>query len=160
MSTSIDRFSPYPVPRLSDRDTLRRIGGAFPLVVRMLDQLKLSRRDQAALLGLSVRSLQRGLNGRLPSLSEDQVTRLSLLSGIYQALLRTLPPESAARWLTQLQQDAPFYDQTPLAYIRETGIPGLYAIRQRLDAAAQGNFTSSLEDRRRASSLPHPAIDL
>ena len=160
MPTSTDLPSPDPTPRLSDPATLREMGAALPLVIKMLDEWTLKRSDQAALLGLSVRSLQRGLNGRLPLLDRDQVTRLSLITGIYRALQLRFPPESAARWFKHPQHGAPFHDQTPLAYARETGIPGLYAIRRLLDAAAHGNFTTSPGDRRYANSFPQPPIDL
>ena len=58
------------------------------------------------------------------------------------------------------QRSAPFYNRTLLGYVRETGIPRLYTTRHLLDAATHGNFTSSLEDRRRAGSLLQPGNDL
>jgi hypothetical protein len=133
---------------------------ALPLVLWMFDEWKSRRNDQAALLGLRVRSLQSNLNGRLPSLSQDQVIRLSLISGIYQALRRTFPPQSAERWFKHPQHGAPFHDRTPLAYARESGIPGLYAMRRLLDAAAHRSITSNPDERHSASRLGQPAIDL
>ena len=160
MLTSTETLSPDPAPRLYDKDTLRQMRAALPLVIRMLDDLEIRRSDQATLLGLSVRSLQRSLNGLLPALGHDQVTRLSLISEIYRALLRMYPPERAARWFKHPQHGAPFHARTPLAYVCETGIPGLYGTRRLLEAAALGNFTTSPEDRRLASQVPQPAIDL
>lgn len=146
--------------RLSDPVTLQRMSAALPLVLRMLEDLGLGREDQATLTGIRVRNLQRSLKDGVRPLCQDQVTRLSLLSGIYQALLRTFPEDTARRWFTRPQQGAPFNGQTPLAYMRDTGIIGLYATRSLLDAASHGNFSTSAEDRRAAAQLPQPAFSL
>ncbi|MFC6619594.1 antitoxin Xre-like helix-turn-helix domain-containing protein [Deinococcus radiophilus] len=67
-------------------------------MVRMLDDLQVNRGQQARLLDLSERTLQRALQGDLPKrLSVDQFTRMSLVTGIYKACASCLwvrPPKS------------------------------------------------------------------
>jgi uncharacterized protein (DUF2384 family) len=69
------------------------------------------------------------------TLSQDQLTRISYIVGIYKALHILLPQELADRWVTQPNDNPFFGGQTPLDTIIRRGIPGLQQVRSLLDAA-------------------------
>ena len=152
--------SSSPKLTLGDPLTESRFAAALPAVIRMLDRWHLSRNDQAELLSLGVRSLQRSIQGLIPEINRDQLARLSLISGIFQALHRSQLPESADGWFTRQNDGMPFCGRTPLAYTKDAGIGGLFVIRRLLDQAALGNFESTLAERQAASLIPQPEIDL
>jgi len=132
----------------------------LPYVLRMLELLNVPREDHATLLGLSPRALQLHLKGVTLDLNEEQITRMSLLGGIYKCLYMIFPPSTAAAWFTRHDDAPPLLGQTPLAYALREGIPGLYAMRRTLEGDALGNFNTTIEDRRRASKIRQPPFTL
>ncbi|MGY2894937.1 hypothetical protein [Deinococcus sp. UYEF24] len=158
----MSRLSKDPSQQLDLRDPAvrRHFADALPVVVRILGCWKVRREDQAILLGLSLLSLRRHLQGATLDLSETNITRMSLISGIYQDLHRIYPVEIADAWFNRRNDAAPFFGHTPLAYACKTGLSGLVDIRRGLAAAVHGNFQSTPEDRRRASLIPQPDIHL
>jgi uncharacterized protein (DUF2384 family) len=71
-------------------------------------------------------------------LTQDQLTRISCLVGIYKALHILLPTEYADRWMTQPNDNPLFGGRPPLDYAVRNGIPGLQQIRNLLDSARGG----------------------
>jgi hypothetical protein len=72
------------------------------------------------------------------TLDEDQLTRISLLVGIYKALNILYSPKLADAWMTLPNTNPMFGGDTPLSYARRGGIPALLRIRQLLDARRGG----------------------
>ncbi|AWT37359.1 hypothetical protein DM785_16735 (plasmid) [Deinococcus actinosclerus] len=148
------------LPDLSRRADRIRLSAALPAVIRMLDAWQLTREQQAELLTLGVRTVQRASKGTdAPELSADQLTRLSLITGIYKALhtLYTLSPDT---WPQRPNNRHPFLGRTPLELMLTSGIPGLLAVRRLLDGDRGGQYSVSPQARAEADRLPQPDLDL
>lgn len=72
------------------------------------------------------------------TLDEDQLTRVSLLVGIYKALNILYSQKLADAWMTLPNTNAMFGGDTPLNYVKKGGIPALLRLRQLLDARRGG----------------------
>ncbi|HEX3661691.1 MAG TPA: antitoxin Xre/MbcA/ParS toxin-binding domain-containing protein [Acidobacteriaceae bacterium] len=90
------------------------------------------------LLGGIPRSTLCRLKTASRTLTQDQLTRISYLVGIYKALHILLPDEHADRWMTQPNDNPLFGGRPPLDYGVRNGILGLQQIRSLLDAARGG----------------------
>jgi Protein of unknown function (DUF2384) len=71
-------------------------------------------------------------------LSADQLTRVSLLIGIYKALNILYSQKLADAWMTLPNTNPIFGGDTPLNYVKNGGIPALMRVRQLLDARRGG----------------------
>jgi Protein of unknown function (DUF2384) len=127
-----------PLPDLSDPVARARLALGLPAVLRILARWEVPRRAQATLLGLSRRTLQRAAAGHVPRLSADQVTRMSLIVGIYTALHSLQGAAVADGWLTRANNRVPFNGRPPLEYLQRESLPGLWAVRRMLEADRQG----------------------
>lgn len=153
-------MSTQTLPDLSRRADRIRLSAALPAVIRMLDAWHLTRGQQAELLTLGVRTVQRASKGTdAPELSADQLTRLSLITGIHTALhvLYTRTPDS---WPKRPNGRYPFVGRTPLDLMLTSGIPGLLAVRRLLDGDRSGQYRASPQARAEAARLPQPDLDL
>jgi uncharacterized protein (DUF2384 family) len=90
------------------------------------------------LLGGIPRSSLYKLRTAAGTLSQDELTRISYVVGIYKALNILLPEELADRWMTQPNDYFLFGGQPPLDYAVQAGIPGLQQLRSYLDHARGG----------------------
>lgn len=152
---------PAGLPDLNDVQVRARLAQGLPPVVRMLEGWHLTRQEQGDLLDLSPHAVRRALEkGRLPSLTRDQIMRLSLITGIYKALHTLYDDVTADAWPQQPNRRAPFQGQIPLAYWRSSGIPALLATRRLLDADCGGHFSASATARATAATLVQPEIAL
>jgi hypothetical protein len=140
-------------PDLNDPTTVSRLSRGLPAGIRMLEQLQLNREQQGSLLGLSSRSLQRASNSAKIDLTQDQLTRLSLVVGLYKALHILYDEHTAAGWLRRTNARFAFGGQTPFEYMRQGGIPAMYQVRQLLDADRSGMFSVTPEARKAASKF-------
>lgn len=140
-------------PDVTHPETVRRLSRGLPAGIRILEVLGLNREQQAWLLGLSARSLQRAGTGNGPELTQDQLTRLSLVVGIYKALHILYDDATATGWLKRANRRHPFGGQAPLEYMRQGGIPAMYEVRRLLDADRSGMFSVTPEARKAASNF-------
>lgn len=147
------------VPDLTDPATVQRLSRGLPAGIRMLEALGLGREQQAWLLGLSTRSLQRAGVGEGPELNQDQLTRLSLVVGIYKALHILYDGATADGWLKRPNRRHPFDGKTPLEYMRQGGIPAMYEVRRLLDADRSGLFSVTPQALKAASNY-ETVVDL
>lgn len=72
------------------------------------------------------------------TLDEDQLTRVSLLIGIYKALNILYSPKLANAWMALPNTNPMFGGESPLNYVKKGGIPALLRVRQLLDARRGG----------------------
>ena len=72
------------------------------------------------------------------TLSQDMLTRISLLIGIYKALNILYSRKLADAWMTLPNSNPMFAGVTPLDYIKQRGQPGMISARQLLDARRGG----------------------
>lgn len=149
------------IPNLLDSNVRSRLASALPAVLRMLEAWELNRADQASVLTLSPRTIQRvAAGGPTPRLNQDQLLRLSLITGIYSALHTLFDDGTADAWMTRPNRRPPFGGHAPLRLILHGGIPSLLTVRRMLDADRSGQFGSSPQARLIAQSLPQPEINL
>ena len=146
-------------PDLSHFETRERLSPpAIEGFFAILAQWKIPIETGAALLGgrsrASVYSLKPVLKStpktaaqKIPSktgpravrtLSQDELTRISFMVGIFKALHILLPDALADAWMTRPNDNPLFCGQTPLAFMLQQGIPGFREVRNLLDAARGG----------------------
>lgn len=90
------------------------------------------------LLGGVPRSTLYKLKTAAGTRSQDELTRISYVVGIYKALHILLPDDWADQWMTRPNDHILFGGQTPLDFVIRYGIPGLQQVRSLLDAARGG----------------------
>lgn len=73
------------------------------------------------------------------ALTEEQLTRISYLIGIYKALHILLPKDIADTWMSRPNDNHVFGGIAPLAFCLREGLPGLAKVRRLLDGEIQGN---------------------
>lgn len=129
-----------PIPEFSNRATRERLTpAALKGMHRIVDHWRLSASDAAALAGLSERTWFRLKKGeRVATLSQDEITRASVLVGIYKGLHLLLSGPLADEWV-KTPNSNPLYDgQTPLEAMKRGGIPVMLRTRQLIDATRGG----------------------
>ena len=71
------------------------------------------------------------------TLSEDQLTRISYMIGIYKALHILLPKDLADTWMSRPNDNRMFGGIAPLEFSLKEGLPGLAKVRRLLDEESQ-----------------------
>lgn len=122
--------------RLETRERLSQsaVDGFFAIV----DKWQISMERASELLGGMPRSTVYKLKMAAGTLSQDELTRISYVVGIYKALHILLPDEPADQWITRPNDNFLFGGKTPLEFVVKAGIPGLQQVRSLLDAARGG----------------------
>jgi hypothetical protein len=77
-------------------------------------------------------------NRAAKTLDTDQLTRVSLLLGIYKALNILYSTKLADEWITLPNTNPMFAGESPLNYLKKGGIPAFVRVRQLLDARRGG----------------------
>ena len=125
---------------LSQRENqIRLSAGAIKGLLRIAGHWKLRDEDTRALLGgMSTGSFYalKGRHGKI--LDEDQLTRISLLIGVYKALNILYSQKLADSWMLLPNTNPMFAGDSPLNYIKKGGIPAFMRVRQLLDARRGG----------------------
>jgi uncharacterized protein (DUF2384 family) len=108
-------------------------------LLRIASHWKLRDKDTRVLLGgISTGSFY-GLKSRANKiLDEDQLTRVSLLLGIFKALNILYGSKLADAWMGLPNSNPMFGGDSPLNYVKRGGIPALLRVRQLLDARRGG----------------------
>jgi hypothetical protein len=109
---------------------------AVRLFLRLTELWRLAVDQRRALLGdISKPTYHNWQNGKVGTLSRDQLERISLVLGIHKGLKLLFADEaSATRWFTSPNSDLPFGGQSPLERALLGGIDDLYAVRRYIDA--------------------------
>ena len=125
---------------LSKKENRARLSpAAIKGLLRIAKHWKLRDDDTRGLLGgVSSGSFYALKNRAAKTLDEDQLTRISLLIGIYKALNILYSPKLADDWITLPNTNAMFGGDSPLHYAKKGGIPALLRVRQLLDARRGG----------------------
>ena len=120
-------------------DRVRLSPAAIKGLNRIARHWKLRDEDTRALLGgMSSGSFYEFKRRATRTLDEDQLTRVSLLIGIYKALNILYSPKLADAWMTLPNANPMFGGDTALQYVKKGGIPALVRVRQLLDARRGG----------------------
>ncbi|THV37842.1 DUF2384 domain-containing protein [Rhizobium rosettiformans W3] len=132
-----------PIPRspgFADEADRRRLSQtALKAFRRLVTHWDLTSQQSAALLGVSLSTWERlKPDTATKTLSQDQMTRISALTGIYKALHLLFADAMADRW-PMLENSGPLFDRrTPVAAMIEGGIPHMLEVRRYLDAVRGG----------------------
>ena len=120
----------------SDRARLSEVAlKAFLALIKAWD---LSNAEASALLGISASMLDRMKRGYRPTLSQDQLTRVSALVGVYKGLHLLFADETADEWARRPNRGPLFDRETPIQAMIEGGIPRMLEIRRYVDAIRGG----------------------
>ncbi|MGA8171512.1 MAG: DUF2384 domain-containing protein [Methylocystis sp.] len=136
-----DFGSPPTPPNLADAATRERLTpAAVDGVVRLAEIWRLTSVEICALLGgVSERTWFRMKKGEWPgALSQDTLTRVSALVGIFKGL-RLLFSEPLSNEWVRLPNKGPLYgSRRPLDAMIEGGIPKMLEVRRHIDALRGG----------------------
>ena len=120
----------------SDRARLSPV--AITAFLALCKAWKLSNKDAAELLSVSSSTFDRMKRGERMTLGQDQLTRVSALVGIFKGLHLMFDGPIADEWL-QLANTGPlFIGLTPVAAMKQGGIPKMLDARRYIDAARGG----------------------
>ena len=121
----------------SDRGRLSPV--AIKAMTRIADRWHLKGQESAALLGVSASTWDRITAGKWDqSLSQDQLTRVSAIVGLFKGLHLLFADDMADRW-TRLRNKGPLFEnRTPIDAMIEGGIPMMLDVRRHVDALRGG----------------------
>jgi hypothetical protein len=121
----------------ADRDRLSAV--ALKAFRRLVEAWGLTGHQAAALLGVSTSTWERlKADGRQRSLGQDQMTRISVLVGVYKGLHLLFADQMADRW-PQLSNSGPLFERlSPVEAMIDGGIPVMLDVRRYLDAVRGG----------------------
>jgi hypothetical protein len=125
---------------LSRKENRTRLSpAAIKGLLRIATHWNLRDDDTRRLLGgISSGSFYGLKNRAVKTLDEDQLTRISLLIGIYKALNILYGQKLADAWMALPNTNTMFGGESPLNYVKKGGIPALLRVRQLLDARRGG----------------------
>lgn len=128
------------LPDLADAATRARLSPpAISAFFSIIGKWQLRNEDAMALLGgashgryFELKKNRKGL------LSQDELTRISLLIGIFKALNILFSQRLANQWPSRANSNPMFNDAPPLQFLTRTGVPGLIGVRRLLDSRRGG----------------------
>jgi hypothetical protein len=125
---------------LSAKENQARLSpAAIKGLIGVASHWKLRDEDTRQLLGgMSSGSFYDLKSGPRKILNADQLTRISLLIGIYKALNILYSPTLADAWIALPNTNPMFAGDIPLNYVKRDGIPAFLRVRQLLDARRGG----------------------
>jgi uncharacterized protein (DUF2384 family) len=129
----------FPQTFADERDRGRLSPVAIKAMKRIADYWHLKGQESAALLGVSASTWDRMAAGKWDqSLSQDQLTRVSAIVGVFKGLNLLFADEMANRW-TRLRNKGPLFEnRTPIDAMIEGGIPMMLDVRRHVDALRGG----------------------
>jgi hypothetical protein len=130
------RAEPQTFSSESDRVRLSEV--AIKAFLAVMNAWALSNAEASGLLGVSASSLDRIKRGYRPTLSQDQLTRVSALVGIYKGLHLLFSDGTSDDWVRRPNRGPLFDRQTPIQSMIEGGIPRMLDVRRTIDAARGG----------------------
>jgi hypothetical protein len=140
MQPAVVGFSWDTAVDLSRKENRARLSpAAIKGLLGIATHWKLRDDDTRALLGgISSGSFYALKHRTAKTLDEDQLTRISLLVGIYKALNILYGQNLADSWIALPNTNPMFGGDSPLHYVRKGGIPAFLRVRQLLDARRGG----------------------
>jgi hypothetical protein len=142
--TAARRPAPKPDSRppqtfAAEADRARLTPAALEAVRSLADAWGLTGDDMAALLGMSTSTWDRVRAGKWrQTLTQDQMTRVSALVGIFKGLNLLFADAMADRW-PRLPNSGPLFgNRTPVDAMIDGGIPVMIEVRRYVDALRGG----------------------
>jgi uncharacterized protein (DUF2384 family) len=122
----------------AESDRVRVSEVALKGFLALMKAWSLSNAEASALLGVSTSTLDRMKRGARPVLSQDQLTRVSALIGVYKGLHLLFADETADEWTRRPNRGPLFERETPIEAMIEGGIPRMLEVRRYVDAVRGG----------------------
>lgn len=122
--------------RGADRKRLSPV--AIKAFLKLADEWSLVNDEAASLLGLSPSSYDRLKRGAQPELSQDQLTRVSAIVGIYKGLQLLFADDAGDNWVRLANTGPLFSGRTPIEAMIGGGIPAMLDVRRYVDAVRGG----------------------
>jgi hypothetical protein len=135
------RVSPPDLPHnfADDAERRRLTPAALEAMRGIARHWKLKGDDMAALLGVSTSTWDRIAGGAWKqALSQDQLTRVSAIVGVFKGLHLLFVDGMADRWPTLPNRGPLFAGRTPVEAMIEGGIPAMLDVRRHVDALRGG----------------------
>jgi uncharacterized protein (DUF2384 family) len=128
------------VPDLADPGTrLRLTPAAIAAFFAIVEKWGLRNEDAMALLGGTSNGRYFELKKKHKrALSQDELTRISLLIGIFKALNILFNTRLANEWPSRPNSNPMFNNARPLELLMRGGVPGMISVRRLLDARRGG----------------------
>src|SRR5271165_2251940 len=128
------------LPDLGDAATRARLSPpAIAAFFALVEKWDLRNEDAMALLGGASHGRYYELKkSRKGLLSQDELTRISLLIGIFKALNILFSRRLASQWSTLPNSNSMFNNISPLQFMTRGGVPGMIAVRRLLDSRRGG----------------------
>lgn len=128
------------LPDLADPATRARLSPpAITAFFAIIQKWDVRNEDAIALLGGTSHGryfeLKRHRKGLL---SQDELTRISLLIGIFKALNILFGQRLANQWTSRANSNPMFNGAPPLQYLTRGGVPGMLGVRRLLDSRRGG----------------------
>jgi uncharacterized protein (DUF2384 family) len=128
------------LPDLADGATRARLSApAIAAFFAIVEKWELRNEDAMALLGgashgryFELKKNRKGL------LSQDELTRISLLIGIFKALNILFNRRLANQWALRPNSNPMFNNAPPLQFLTRSGVPGMIGVRRLLDSRRGG----------------------
>lgn len=132
--------TPRHIPDLSQESTRRELtDAALEAFIRLSDIWRLTSRQSAALLGESERTWFRIKAGEWSGvLSQDALTRVSAVVGLYKGLHLLFSDPLADDWVRRPNSESLFEGSAPVDHMIRGGIPAMLATRGYIDALRGG----------------------
>jgi len=123
------------LPDLTDSATRKRLSpAAIEAVLKISERWDLKSDDAMLLLGgISNGRYYELKKSRKGVLTQDELTRVSLLIGIFKALNILFSEKLANQWVSRPNSNPMFKDQPPLVFLIQGGMPGMLAVRRLLE---------------------------
>ena len=145
MSTALQNLSTMGVkfevpPDLSDHAVQERLSpAAIKALVKIVDAWSVTQEQARELIGgVSHGKYHEWKRGKASTLKQDELTRVSLLLGIYRALNILYSKSLASAWVKLHNTNPLLTGDTPLDYMIRGGVPAMLTIRRVLDARRGG----------------------
>ena len=128
------------LPDLAAATTRSRLSRpAIEAFFAIVEKWDLRNEDAMALLGGTSHGRYYELKkNRKGLLSQDELTRISLLIGIFKALNILFNQRLANQWTTRPNSNPMFNEAPPLELLVRGGVPGMISVRRLLDARRGG----------------------
>jgi hypothetical protein len=128
------------LPDLADPATRSRLSpAAIAAFFAIVDKWELRNEDGMALLGGASHGRYFELKkNRKGVLSQDELTRISLLIGIFKALNILFGQRLANHWSSRPNSNPMFNGAPPLHYLTRGGVPAMMGVRRLLDSRRGG----------------------
>ena len=128
------------VPDLTDPATRKRLSpAAVEAFFKIAEYWDLTNEDAMALLGgVSHGRYYQLKRSRKGVLTQDELTRISFLIGIFKALNILFSRKLASQWVSRPNDNPMFGNAPPLELLVRGGVPGMLGVRRLLDSRRGG----------------------